>query len=275
MAKARSSVKSGTRRALCVGINNYPGTGSDLAGCVNDARDWQRALEQRGYEVTVLLDSRATRVNLASALTDLVGGASPGDSLVFTFSGHGSWLPDETGDEPDGRDEMLCPYDVGRGQYLMDDDLAEIFGRKPAGARLYFISDSCHSGTVARFMPSPLPRSVQRKLPRPRFLPPAAFVKNRSVLAAAERVAGVARAVKQKYPALLAAGCRDVEYSYDATFGGRPNGAFTYFAVRALAKNPSTPTQWMRLTRASLPTAVHPQTPSLYGSSAMKSGRMF
>ena len=275
MAKARTSAKGGNKRALCVGINDYPGTGSDLAGCVNDARDWKRVLEQRGYEVAVLLDGRATRANVASALTALIGEARPGDSLVFTFSGHGSWLPDESGDEPDGRDEMLCPHDVSRGQYLMDDALAEIFERKPAGARFYFISDSCHSGTVAKFMPSPLPRSLQRKLPRPRFLPPAAFLKNRSMLAAAQRVAGLARAVKQRYPALLAAGCRDVEYSYDADFGGRPNGAFTYFALRALAKNPSTPTQWMRLVRQGLPTSVHPQTPSLYGNSAMKSGRMF
>lgn len=28
------------RRALCTGINDYPGTDSDLAGCVNDAADW-------------------------------------------------------------------------------------------------------------------------------------------------------------------------------------------------------------------------------------------
>jgi hypothetical protein len=69
-------------------------------------------------------DGRATRANVASALTALIGEARPGDSLVFTFSGHGSWLPDESGDEPDGRDEMLCPHDVSRGQYLMDDALA-------------------------------------------------------------------------------------------------------------------------------------------------------
>jgi hypothetical protein len=274
-SRARSSAKSGSRRALCVGINDYPGTGSDLAGCVNDARDWQRVLESRGYEVTVLLDGRATRAGMVSALTALIGEARPTDSLVFTFSGHGSWLPDQSGDEADARDEMLCPHDISRGQYLIDDDLAEIFGHKPAGARLYFISDSCHSGTVARFMRSPLPPSVQRRLPRPRFLPPAAFLKSPRALAAAEHVAGIARAAKQKYPALLAAGCRDVEYSYDASFGGRPNGAFTYFAVRALAKNPATPTQWMRLVRQGLPTAVHPQTPSLFGNSAMKSGRMF
>ena len=39
------------KRALCIGINDYPGTGSDLAGCVNDANDWAEALAGRGFEV--------------------------------------------------------------------------------------------------------------------------------------------------------------------------------------------------------------------------------
>ena len=30
--------------ALCIGINDYPGTDSDLSGCVNDANDWAAAL---------------------------------------------------------------------------------------------------------------------------------------------------------------------------------------------------------------------------------------
>jgi hypothetical protein len=274
MAKARRSARSGAKRALCVGINDYPGTGSDLEGCVNDAKDWRRVLEQRGYEVATLLDGKATRAGMKQALEALIGAARPGDSLVFTFSGHGSWIPDRAGDEADARDEMLCPHDIASGQYLLDDDLAEIFGRKPAGANLYFISDSCHSGTVAKFNPSVLPKAMQKRLPRPRFLPPAAFLKGQA-LRAAQHVAGAARTAKQKYPALLAAGCRDTEYSYDATFGGRPNGAFTYFALRALAKNPASPTRWMALIRQSLPTSIHPQTPSLYGNSAMKGGRLF
>ena len=29
-----------TKKALCIGINDYPGTDSDLQGCVNDATDW-------------------------------------------------------------------------------------------------------------------------------------------------------------------------------------------------------------------------------------------
>jgi len=33
-----------TKRALCIGINDYPGTDFDLSGCVNDAHDWAQAL---------------------------------------------------------------------------------------------------------------------------------------------------------------------------------------------------------------------------------------
>ena len=39
-----------TKRALCIGINDYPGTGSDLSGCVNDAKDWAGMLTGRGFD---------------------------------------------------------------------------------------------------------------------------------------------------------------------------------------------------------------------------------
>ena len=32
------------KRALCVGINDYPVRGADLKGCVNDAKAWARLL---------------------------------------------------------------------------------------------------------------------------------------------------------------------------------------------------------------------------------------
>ena len=40
-----------SKRALCMGINNYPGTGMDLQGCVNDATDWAAELTARGFQV--------------------------------------------------------------------------------------------------------------------------------------------------------------------------------------------------------------------------------
>ena len=38
-----------TKLALCIGINNYPGTDMDLAGCVNDANHWAAELTPRGF----------------------------------------------------------------------------------------------------------------------------------------------------------------------------------------------------------------------------------
>lgn len=265
------------KRALCVGINDYPGTGSDLNGCVNDAKDWKAALEARGYSVKTLFDSAATQQNVLKELNKLIASGKKGDSLVFTFSGHGSWIPDENGDESDQRDEMLCPYDITKNKYLLDDDLAEAFSGKAAGVKLFFISDSCHSGSVSKFAPPLFPEAAKLH-PRPRFLPPQTFVKNKKMNKRLDSLAMLGAnlpAKKQTYPALLFAGCQDVEFSYDAHFGGRANGAFTYFALQALKKKPKTPRQWMKRIRAHLPSSIHPQSPQLYGSKTAKDGKMF
>ena len=70
--------------------------------------------------------------------------------------------------------------------------------------------------------------------------------------------------------ALLLSACRDAEYSYDATFSGRPNGAFTYVALTALADLPpgATYRDWLRAIRAQLPSQNYPQTPALQASPA-------
>jgi hypothetical protein len=259
------------KRALCVGINNYPGTQNDLSGCVNDAKDWQAALAGKGYAVTLLLDAQATRAGMVAALNGLVQGGADGDDLVFTYSGHGSWLPDDDGDETDQRDEMLCPHDIDAQQYLMDDDLHQIFLAKPPKSRLLFISDSCHSGTVTRMFPA---LGDAPKI-RPRLLSPAQFVKDPELLERVRAVPPAAKATRQKYPAVLVSGCKDVEVSYDASFGGRANGALTRVAIDALAANPKSPREWLSLIRKKLPSVDYPQTPQLYGSRTAKNGPLF
>ncbi len=52
-----------------------------------------------------------TRQNMFLRFAWLVGEALPGDSLFFSFSGHGSQTVDYSGDEGDGRNETLCPCD--------------------------------------------------------------------------------------------------------------------------------------------------------------------
>lgn len=97
------------KKALCIGINNYPGTGMDLQGCVNDATDWAAELTARGFKVASLLDDQATKAAMVKAMGDLIGKASKDDTLVITFSGHGTYQPDTDGDEVDGLDEASAP----------------------------------------------------------------------------------------------------------------------------------------------------------------------
>ena len=253
------------RYALCIGINDYPGTGSDLSGCVNDARDWAAELSRRGFDVAMLLDADATGDAMRTAMRRRLDAAGSGDVVVITYSGHGTWVPDTDGDEADGRDEALCPYDIGTSGPLLDDELFDILSDRERGIRVVLISDSCHSGTVARFAPPTRPDAG-----RVRFLPPAVFL-TAGVAERARLLPRVSRG-RPRQAALLLAGCQDFEYSYDARFDGRPNGAFTYQALAALRELPATACyrDWTAAIARSLPSQDYPQTPSLQGSSTQR-----
>jgi hypothetical protein len=263
------------KSAICIGINNYPGTQNDLAGCINDADDWAAAFDRRGIAVQRLKDRQATGNAIRSAIRRLVSGAKAGDLIVVQYSGHGSYVPDENGDEPDGADECLCPYDVRSKGPITDDELFELYSARPSGVRLLMISDSCNSGTVARFAPITTPPAAAGKNPpqtKVRFLPPAAFLPRRQAAKF-----GVRRGVRRSSPpgrnaGLLLAACQDAEYSYDATFEGRPNGAFSFVALQTLAKLPKNATylDWYKAIRKMLPSQQYPQTPNLYGTASMK-----
>jgi hypothetical protein len=263
------------RFALCIGINDYPGTGSDLSGCVNDANDWAAEFAKRGFSVEKLFNRKATGEGIRKAIAKVIAKAKNRDSVLIQYSGHGSFVPDTDGDEPDGTDECICPYDIRTRGPITDDELFDLFSARTQGARLVMISDSCHSGTVARFAPIATPATMPgRKAPRRivRFLPPAVFL---SKPEAAKL--GLTRALHRssppgRYAALLMAGCQDTEYSYDAWFQGRANGAFTFVALRALKSLPAKAAyrDWYRAIRKALPSQQYPQTPNLYGSSSMK-----
>merc|ERR1712070_454036 len=76
------------------------------------------------------------------------------DIFFFFYSGHGNPMPDQDGDEEDGRDEAMClPYSDGRcdeGSWLRDDDFSAEIAEVTAGHKL-MILDCCHSGTMLDF----------------------------------------------------------------------------------------------------------------------------
>jgi metacaspase-1 len=266
--------------ALCIGINNYPGTESDLSGCVNDADDWSVELARRGFAVSRLIDRQATGAAMRTAIRKTIAGADTGDLIVVQYSGHGSFVPDENGDEPDGADECLCPYDVRSRGPITDDELFSLYGARKEGVKLVMISDSCNSGTVTKFAPVRTPPAARGEISRQttvRFLPPAAFLSKREAAKF-----GVRRAVRRssspgRNAGLLLAGCQETEYSYDAYFQGRPNGAFTFVALQTLAKlsRSATYEDWYLAIRKELPSQQYPQTPNLYGTKSMKKWMVF
>jgi metacaspase-1 len=257
------------KRALCIGINDYPGTHSDLRGCVNDASDWQQALERRGFQTRRLLDSQATKERLLEVIGKIVADTASGDLAVITYSGHGTWIPDASGDELDHRDECLCPHDVAQNRPLTGDELFEVLSRRQTGARIAFLSDSCHPGTVARF--GPAPRLPGDCTPRVRFLPPESFLPA-DRRATAGRMAGFP-ATRMRHGALFLSGCRETEYSYEAGFDGRPSGAFSHVAIKVLGSLPPGASfqDWFQAIRESLPSSAFPQTPQLVGSRSQRS----
>jgi metacaspase-1 len=269
-----------SKKALCVGINDYPYDGNDLNGCVNDAKAWAGLLVEHygfaGNDVRLMLDSEATKVNILSFLKDMVTGAKPGDMLVFTNSSHGTYVEDKNGDE-EMYDEAMCPYDCG-DNLIVDDELRELFAKIDKGASLTVISDSCFSGTVTRAAVSevfPGMRTPDDR--RVRFLNPALM--GRAIL---ENPFKAKPKGKTKYPEskmkdVLLSGCTDKEYSYDAKIGGIYHGAMTFFALQAIKEANYHITFQQLHTRLNylLSDAGYPQHPQLEGKKANRTKQLF
>ena len=200
--------------------------------------------------------------------------SAKGDTLVITYSGHGTWVPDQNGDEPDGRDEALCPWDIGAGKVLLDDEIGALFAHRAAGVRVLLISDSCHSGSVTRGDDSDLDPGM----PRARFLPPSVWMKADELPASRVSSLPIISGMSRSGGDLLMAGCLDTQFSWDTRFKGRPNGAFTYYALKTLATLPAGATyaDWFKaITPTYLPTNQLPQNPQLFGSRTARAWKVF
>ena len=220
--------------AVNIGLNHvnpaaYNGWNGELAGCINDARDMNQIATQLGYAATLMLDAEAS----ASEVTRVIGQAArqlaSGDTCLVTYSGHGSQINDVTGDEPDGKDETWVLWD----RQLLDDELNGLWSGFEAGVRIFVLSDSCHSGTVARVM------SFQKKFkspefaaqydrpanapPRIRAADPAAIQANYLANRSHYEVSQWTHRASVNASVTLISGCQDNQLSSD----GDANGLFT------------------------------------------------
>ncbi len=208
------------KRALLIGIN-YFGTSSELAGCHKDIDDVMKFLGINGpYEFHILKDDpldpnftsefSPTKANILAKMKELVANSANGDTLYVHYSGHGTYSWDLLGDERDGRDECICPVDCDTKGMIVDDELNNILVKSLAqDVKLRVVFDSCHSGSCL-------------DLPR-RWVVGSSFVAENSDV--------------RKRNCIFLSGCKDVQTSADASFGGRPNGALTWAYLLALEEN--------------------------------------
>lgn len=151
----KKSAKISRRKALLVGIN-YNGTADELRGCINDTTNMAMFLKKRGFkdnEIRILsenADDLPTKHNIIKGLKWLLENEKDEDmTLVFQYSGHGSWVYDKNNDEEDGRDECLVPLDYKKNGMLFDDDLKILLEENmTSNNKLFAIIDACHSGTM-------------------------------------------------------------------------------------------------------------------------------
>ena len=234
--------------SLHLGLNSvdsqkYDGWDGQLNACENDAKDMAAiAKSQKFSQSKLLLTKQAKSAALIDAMLDLARTMADGDFLLLTYSGHGGQVRDETGEEEDGMDETWCLYD----RQLIDDELYRLFGQFKSGVRILMLSDSCHSGTMARMRRDAkladaghISREVARSeggsaaktevaANTPIRLAPlevtmANYAANRDMYRAIKAAAAGAEATAPAAQVILISGCMDDQTSLD----GVNNGLFT------------------------------------------------
>jgi len=145
-----------TRRALLIGINDYPDPRNQLEGCVNDVFLVSSTLQESTFdadEIRVVLNERATAGGILDRLHWLLDDVKPGDERVLFYSGHGAQLPAYgVRDEPDHLSECLVPYDFDwtPEHAIRDKQFKEFYSQLPYDSYFVAIFDCCHSGGMTR-----------------------------------------------------------------------------------------------------------------------------
>jgi hypothetical protein len=229
-----------TGLSVHIGLNQvdpvaYDGWSGDLRACEQDAADMARLADTAGFEVTdPMLSGAATAEAVTSVLETAAGRLADGDILFLTYSGHGGQVPDLNHDETGDRlDETWVLYD----RQLVDDELFGLFGKFAKGVRIWMLSDSCHSGTVARQLPELLsagelgrrfntddPAEVGRRLrAMPQPVQSAVYKRDRDLYDRIQNTRTAKDLAKIDASVLQISGCQDNQTSAD----GIVNGLFT------------------------------------------------
>jgi hypothetical protein len=178
------------KHALLIGIENYNHPKiSNLKGAINDVKIMKGILRDRfdfqEQDFIIRLNNQATHTGIEKAFQTLIKRVQPNDFVYIHYAGHGSQTPDLNGDERSCLDQTWVAFrsrQPGRENHkdnydVLDDEinawLAAIYAKT---SQVVFVSDSCHSATVARGKEVPVSRGLQKDK-RPHLLGKMCYTK--------------------------------------------------------------------------------------------------
>ena len=157
------------KTALLIGIGNYntTTTGWSVIHGNNDVILLTSKLKAKGFLVSSLTDSRATKSNIKTALSNLVASVTAGDIVYLHFSGHGQLIEDMNNDEQEDLDQSFVCFDACfsskykvlgtsyRGQnHFIDDEtfpyLNNLKRKVGKSGSVIAVFDTCYSGGADR-----------------------------------------------------------------------------------------------------------------------------
>jgi hypothetical protein len=156
LATTVPAYKTPTKRALLIGINDYPDPRNQLDGCVNDVFRVSATLQECGFDpedIRVVFNARATADGIRERLTWLFDGVDGADERVLFYSGHGAQIPTYgPSGEIESYYETLVPFDFDftPGRCITDADLHDLYSNLPYEAQFMMLLDCCHSGGLSR-----------------------------------------------------------------------------------------------------------------------------
>ena len=244
-----------SKKALLIGIN-YLGTSSALNGCITDVDNIKGYLMKNGYNdenIKVLTDAtpvKPTRVNILTHFLELI--MSDAKTLFFHYSGHGSYVKDEDGNESDGRDECLCPIDYLSAGMILDDEIRGVLQCLNKGKKMIMILDCCHSGTGADLCYNMYERGGKYSMIEDR------------------------KETKTRGEVAMISGSKDSQTSSDAFIQGTYQGALTNCFLYVVGRHKRLSyEELMRKVRSKLKRDRYSQVPCLSSGRSLKLGSLF
>jgi len=234
-----------TRKALLIGIADYPGASNDLTYPAVDAESMQTLLHSQGWETETLTDTQATKAGIQTAIHDFLGSVPANGTALIYYSGHGTVSDSDAADyqyyngtlstySGDIGDAWLVPYDFDTSAWtggISASDLSTWFDADLLTKNVIVIADSCFSGglvpssdsvdTIGQEYAVDSSGSVYSS-------PLAALGSFGDLLAANAAAKGILSPV-----VISAAGSRESSYDGTSSMG---HGVFTYYLLESATK---------------------------------------